>query len=454
MHPNVTFGGGATASTMSFTVLALMFLVIPLVLALPRKYAIAPFLLFVFLTPIEQQFYVGGLHFFAQRIVILCGCLRLFWAKAPAGGSIFGGGINRIDKVFLWWAIARATAFTLRFHDGGALANQIGFIWDTVGGYFLVRYLIQDEDDIRRTAKVLAVIAVVMAGCMVYEQRTLVNPFALLMGGKVHPDVRYGRVRCRGIFAQQILASAFGGTLVPLFCWLWKGGKSKIGAIAGLTASSLITWTASSSTGISAYLMGAGVLCMWPIRRHMRVVRWSIVAAILGLTMMMKAPLWYIMARVDFVGGSTGWDRAYLVDQFVRHFTDWFLLGTDSAVWGDFTWDLCNQFVAEGSQGGIVAFVLFIALVALCFQRIGIARKAAEGDLRREKMLWMLGALVAAHVAGFFGISYFDQSKVWWFATLAMISAATTGVKPAPAIKRIPEPEWNRWEADAPLAER
>jgi hypothetical protein len=31
---------------------------------------------------------------------------------------------------------------------------------------------------------------------------------------------------------------------------------------------------------------------------------------------------------------------------------------------------------------------------------------------------------LCAHLAGFFGISYFDQMKNWWFATLAMIPAA------------------------------
>ena len=152
----------------------------------------------------------------------------------------------------------------------------------------------------------------------------------------------------------------------------------------------------------------------------------------------MKAPVWFVLARVDFVGGSTGWDRANLIDQCVRHFGSWWLIGTaDNVNWGFYTWDLCNQFVAEAVQGGLATLILFIALIVRCFQWIRIARKRSR-NRAQAWLLWTIGCILCAHLAGFFGISYFDQMKYWWFVTLAMIPAAAMAVRES-AMAR-PEP--------------
>jgi hypothetical protein len=423
-HPNVTFGAGATESTMTPIAFIAMVVAIGLILALPRKWVIYPFLLFAFLVPLGEQFTIGGIHWYAHRIVILFGCLR-FLSKGSSGQKLFAGGFTSIDKVFLLWAFCRATAFMLLYREAGAVVNQVGFLWDALGGYFLMRYLIRSAGDIRRVAMVFVVIAVIMSGCMLYEHYKVENVFALLMGGKVVPNIRNGNVRCRGVFAQEIIASTFGGTLVPLFIWLWIGAKARVAAVVGLISSVIITITASSSTGISAAAVGVGALCLWPLRRHTRWLRWGLVAAIVGLAMVMKAPVWFILSRVDFVGGSTGWDRANLIDQCVRHFSSWWLVGTaDNDTWGFFTWDLCNQFVAEAVQGGLATLVLFLILITRSFRWIGVARKKAHGGAQ-EWLLWTVGCILCAHLAGFFGISYFDQMKYWWFATLAMVPAAS-----------------------------
>jgi hypothetical protein len=442
-HPNVTFGAGASESTMTPIAFIAMVIAIGLILALPRKWVIVPLLLFAFLVPLGEQFTTGGIHWYAHRIVILFGCLRFLLKGSPAQ-KFFAGGFTSIDKVFLLWAFCRATAFVLLYREAGAVVNQFGFLWDALGGYFLMRYLIRSAEDIRRVAMVFVVIAVIMSGCMLYEHYKIENVFALLMGGRVIPNIRNGSIRCRGVFAQEIIASTFGGTLVPLFLWLWIGAKARVAAVVGLISSVIITSTASSSTGISAAAVGVGALCLWPLRRHTRWMRWGLVAAILGLAMVMKAPVWFILSRVDFVGGSTGWDRANLIDQCVRHFSSWWLVGTaDNDTWGFFTWDLCNQFVAEAVQGGLATLILFLVLITRSFSRIGAARKNAERRAQ-EWLLWTVGCILCAHLAGFFGISYFDQMKYWWFATLAMVPAASMVVQRSAAARPqsvlIPEP--------------
>jgi hypothetical protein len=121
----------------------------------------------------------------------------------------------------------------------------------------------------------------------------------------------------------------------------------------------------------------------------------------------------------------------------VRHFSSWWLVGTaDNDTWGFFTWDLCNQFVAEAVQGGLATLILFVLLITRSFQKIGTARKRAR-HRTQQWLLWTIGCILCAHVAGFFGISYFDQMKFWWFVTLAMIPAAAVASVGLPAAVRV-----------------
>jgi hypothetical protein len=158
----------------------------------------------------------------------------------------------------------------------------------------------------------------------------------------------------------------------------------------------------------------------------MRLVRWGVVIAILGLNFMMHAPVWWVLAHIDLAGGSAGHHRAELVDNFVNHFGDWWLIGTkDYGDWGFLMKDISNQYVAEGEVGGLVSFVCIITVIALSFKRIGISRRLVQGNRQKEWYYWVLGAAFFSHSVAFLGIGYFDQTKHAWYALLAMIYAAT-----------------------------
>lgn len=398
-------------------------------LVLPRKYALVPVLIVTFLTPTGEQLLVGGFHFFAPRIIILAGLVRLIWIRASSRTRLFGRGLQLIDKMLLVWAVLHAVTFMLLFRDTGAIANQLAFLLDACGGYLVFRYFIQDREDVLRAAKTLVIVAAVLAACMGYEYLSRVNLFSYINGFTIVPWVRDGRVRAQGIFSNSITAGTFGATLFPLFFWLWKGGEARLLGVVGLAASTVIAVTSMASTGIMAYGAGILALCLWPLRKYMRTLRWGIVITVLGLALAMRAPVWFIIARVDFVGGH-GWDRAALIDAAVRHFSDWWLLGTKTnANWGADTWDACNQFVYEATSGGLVTLVLFVAILSRAFGMIGAARKRVAGSRRQEWFFWCLGAVLFAHVMGFWGIDYFDVIRTWWYIFLAMIPAATMAVR-------------------------
>jgi hypothetical protein len=88
-------------------------------------------------------------------------------------------------------------------------------------------------------------------------------------------------------------------------------------------------------------------LASWRLRKSMRTIRWAFVMVLVGLQMVMKAPVWALIARVDLTGSSSAYQRYQLVDMTIRHFTAWCLIGTPDYVnWGWDSWDLCNQFAA------------------------------------------------------------------------------------------------------------
>jgi hypothetical protein len=419
------FGGGSTASVLHPVVLVGLIIVGLLTLLLPRKYVIVPLLLGMLMIPAYQNLYVAGFHLFAYRVMILIGWVRLLVSK-PSSGRFLAGGFSTLDKLFLAWAICRALAEMLQFLQVSAVVGEVAFLLDALGGYFLFRSLVRDDSDVQRVVKVFVVVALVVAVGMIREQMTGQNIFGLLGGIQSKPDVRLGRIRAQGVFEHSILAGSFGATTFPLFLWLWKRGKARIAAVVGAVSSTIITFACASSTPVAAWLGSIVAVCLWPLREQMHWVRRGIVITLVSLHLVMKAPVWYLMARVDFAGGSSGWERANLIDTCVRHVGDWWLIGTHDYVnWGWDMWDQCNQFVSEAETGGLVVLICFIAMFVVCFKRIGHARRAVEGNRRKEWLFWLLGATMFDQIMAYMGVDYFDQSKFVWYALLAIIAAAT-----------------------------
>jgi hypothetical protein len=237
---------------------------------------------------------------------------------------------------------------------------------------------------------------------------------------------RDDRFRAQGPFGHAILAGVFGAILLPLFVLLWQSGrKNRWIAALGMVSATVITLTSNSSTPVLAYAGGVVALCLWPIRNWMRLVRWGVVLSIVALHMVMKAPVWHLVSRIDISGGSSGYHRFMLIDQCIRHFGDWWLIGVKSTYdWGWDMWDTANQYVGICDTSGLLAFILFLASIVYGFKYLGKARRRAKGR-KQQLFMWALGAALFANAVAFFGISYWDQTQVVWYALLAAISAAT-----------------------------
>jgi hypothetical protein len=440
---NLKFGGGLSHSTLNPVVLLVVIIVGILICVQGRRQAISLFLMAGILIPIDQILVLGPLHLPMIRLLALFGIIRMVRDKTASNSPIFTGGMTRLDKVVIFFSIFSAVNSLLLWRDSGMLVRQAGDLLTVFGIYLLMRHLIQDERDSDTAVRALVYVALAVAAVMSYEQLTGHNPYALLGGARASYYslglTRQDRTRAVGGFGHPLLAGTFGAILVPLFIGLWLKDKKNLKlALAGFAASTVIVLAAASSTPMLAYAGGLMALCMWPLRDWMRPIRWGIVLTLASLHMVMKAPVWQLIARVDVVGGSSSDHRYQLVNQCILHFKDWWLFGVkDTGAWGWDMWDTANQYVSVADSTGLLPLILFLAILTYGYKSVGAARKASLGNKRMELYHWSLGGALFANTVAFMGISYWDQTEVAWYTFLAIIGAAAIA---APAMSKAMAP--------------
>lgn len=426
MEPqNLRFGGGVSETFFNPAVAVVVILAAVLMCILPRKKVIVPFLLTSLLIPGDQILLIAGLHFPLLRILIFFGMVRIFVIKGPGKWNVFSGGLNTIDKLMILFSVTGAVAGVLLFANSQAFIYQLGVLYTAFGTYFLLRCLIRDQEDVVRAIRVLALIVVVLGGVMAFEHLTNGwNPYALLGGARARyfaADLsRDGHIRSTATFGTPILAGTFGAVLLPVFIGLWMSDRrQRSAALLGILGATAMTVASHSSTPAFAYMSGIVGLCFWPLRGMMRIVRWGIVVTLVSLQLVMKAPVYHLITRVHISGDS--YHRYYLIDQCVRHFWDWWLIGTKSnATWGWDMWDTADQYVATAINSGLLGLTVLIIIIVYGFKYLGRARRDAP-DKGQALFFWALSSALFATTLSFFGISLWDQSVVGWYALLAFI---------------------------------
>ena len=401
-------------------------------LFLPRRFAALPIIMTACFITFGQAINIASLNFTVFRVIIFCGCIRVILRKeAP---SI---RFHQIDKILIAYVITSATAYIL-FRSGSseAFINQLGFILNSLILYIIFRALIHDPDDINVIFKMLALVAAPLAVAMLIEKATGRNLFSIFGAVPEFTAIRDGKLRCQGAFAHPILAGTFGATSLPFMLALWSLGRGKKWlAGLGIISDTIITITSASSGPVVTYIFVIIGMAMWRIRDHMHAVRWSILLSLIGLHLVMKAPVWALIGKLSEVIGGTGWHRAMLIDTAIAHFNEWWLLGTDytrhwmptGVAWTEKHTDITNQFISVGIDGGIISVILFTAVIVYCFKNIGRNLKEISAtELPIKFSIWCMGVSLVGHLASFTSVHYFDQIIVFWYLLLAMITTIAT----------------------------
>lgn len=394
-------------------------------LFLSRRLAPLPLLVGACYMTLGQGLELGSFTFTVIRILVAAGLVRVV-----IRGERISGGMNSLDRLMIVWAIW--ALISSAFHDdpSGALVFRLGLVYNTCGIYFLLRVFCRSFEDVMELCRITALLLVPIAVEMVYETLTLHNLFSVFEGVPESPAIREGRARAQGPFAHSILAGTVGAASLPLMCGLWRQNR-KTAILGGLASATMIFASGSSGPIVSA-AAGVGAMLMWYHRDKMRLFRWLTLLAYIGLDLVMKAPAYYIIGRINLVGGSTGYHRAALIEAALRHLHEWWLAGTDytrhwmptGVSWDAGHTDITNHYIQLGVIGGLPLMLLFIAILAKGFSFVGLTlRQGREFDPESQFVVWALGAALFAHAATFISVSYFDQSFVFIYLNLAAIGS-------------------------------
>ena len=396
---------------------------------LPRRWAPLPLLVGACYMTLGSGVEIGPFHFQVIRILVAVGVVRVIMR-----GERLADKMNSLDWLMVAWA-AWALMSSL-FHKDvfEVFVNRLGLIYNGCGIYFLLRVFCRSLIDVVSLCWITAILLVPLSIVMLSEQATGRNIFSALGGVAELSEVRNGKIRAQGPFAHSILAGTVGAVCLPLMIGLWRQHRNA--AIVGTAACLSMIFASASSGPILSALFGIGALFMWHWRHRMRLLRWFALLGYLGLDLIMNAPAYYLLARIDLTGSSTGWHRAFLIEAALAHLSEWWLAGTDftrhwmpyGVNWSGDQSDITNHYLMMGVAGGLPLMLLFIAVLATGFSFVGrMLRQMPELSPQSQFMIWALGVSLFAHSVTFISVSYFDQSFVFIYLSLAVIGSTWSG---------------------------
>jgi hypothetical protein len=428
-----------------FLAIAAVFLV-----ALPRRFAVIPLLLAAAYTTKLPVVQLGPANLSVLRVLVIVGIVRVV-----TRGEHVAHGINAIDRLLFAWATLLVGVSV--FHTSDAWTYRIGAVLGELGVYMLCRVFVQDLDDVRRLFKILCVALVPLAILMLAEKYTAHNLFAII-GASDDVTIREGHVRAAGPFAHAILAGTVGAASWAMAVGLWR--SHRVSAVIGMCAAAGILFAATSSGPLMIVAFTGFGLMLWNVRAALRTIRWAVVVAIIGLQIVMQDPVYFLMARIDITGGSTGWYRAQLIRSSIEHLDEWWAVGTDSTRhWmgsgiaaNEIHADIVNHYLAMGVMGGLPLMILFVLVLSAAFREVGRAFQEAERQSPEQGFfVWTLGAMLFGQVVGFWAISLYDQSVSFFYLILATISAsrlpaAVAAMADMPGVPGVPGVVVGRWK--------
>ncbi len=397
-----------------------------LLLALPRRWAPLPLLMGACYMTQAQGVEIGPFSFPFLRLLILVGFLRVLVRRELAGWR--WTTLDTVAVLFALWAMASSL-----WHPDpvGALIFRSGLAYDYCGLFFLFRSFLRSPNELLAIARIAAIVLLPVAAEMVYEKAAGQNLFSAFGGVPATPVVREGHTRAQGPFRHAILAGTVGGVMFPWMVALWWRDR-RLAKWGGLGCLAMV-FASRSSGPIGSWLAGIVALLVWPWRFRMRRVRWLAVSAYVGLEIVMKAPAYYLIARVDLAGGSTGWHRARLIESAIDHLPEWWWAGTDytrhwmptGVSWSPEHTDITNLYLQMGVVGGLPLMILLILLFTYAFAHVGRAVRVladrASISSADQVLAWCVGASLFAQAVTGLGVSYFDQS----FLFLCLVWAAS-----------------------------
>lgn len=410
---------------------AIFFLIVAMTLmAVPRKWAPVALIAGCCYMTMGQGIDIGPISLPIYRMLLIVGLARVL-----VKGERLEGSFNTMDKLVLGWA---AWIFLASFfHEGGPGSGPVyaaGYVFNLIAVYFLIRIWCTDLHEVAGIVVLLAFLLAPIAIEMVSEKFVKINQFSVFGGVPHEVAIREGRYRAQGPFRHPILAGTVGATCIPLFIGIWK--RHRLAGMVGVASGVCMTLASASSGPAMSAMAGVFAVLMWRLRHLTKLARLAAITGYFALAIATGEPGYYVMKRIDISGGSTGYHRARLIESSFEHLGEWWLFGTDytrhwMATGVSFSpnhADITNYYLVFGVTGGLVAMLLVIAILIVAFRWVGVVCRAHFDESPSDSyLIWCLGAGMFAHATTSISVSYFDQSLVFFWMNVAVISSMYSG---------------------------
>lgn len=381
--------------------------------------------------PLSQHVSIAGINLYAVRFLELAGFVRVMARK-----DFSFARLNKIDATLIALYVYTVGVFLLRSSEDQTYL--VGTAVDALFSYFAFRGLIENVEDYKWFLRAFLILLVPFVALVLIESLTSNNPFSAIGGLGAGDRFRDGRIRAIGSFGHPSLMGTLGGVFLPLYIGLRFTRKDRRFATIGIALCLAIVWASNSGGPATCVGVAMSGWILWTMRTNMRLVRRGLAGALVLLAFVMKAPIWYLLARVSDLTGGDGYHRSVFLDIAFQNLGKWWLAGMrtiDTAGWLPYTntttgaVDMTNNFLVFGITAGLGSMILLIVLLIQGFKFIGralaVIRFGSHPQNEIEYLYWGLGVMLGVHLSNWFGITYWDQSSLIWFLHLAIISGLT-----------------------------
>lgn len=398
-----------------------------LIIALPKEKVPIPMFLGAVIITLGQVLEIGSAAFTVPRILSTFAFIRM----GVRGEFKNIKPLQPIDKLMIAWGFVLIVSGLLQEGTVAEFITRTGKVWDSVLVYFVFRCFTSNIKNISLLLKSIVLLITVIALFMTYEKVTTRNPFSILGGVPEYSAIREGRLRAQGPFSHPIMAGIAAASCIPLFVSLWFN-KGKLFSLIGCFSSCLIIFDSSSSSPIMTAFFSIVGLISWRFKNYLKLVQKGIVAGLIAAEFLMKAHVWYLIARIDIVGGSTGYYRAELINSAIMHLNEWWLYGTNytrhwmasGVPWSPNHTDITSWYISNGVSGGLPQLLIFIFIIVNGFKQVGnyFNNKNKESSNGYDIFIWTIGSTLFAHTISFLTNSYFDQIQYFWYLLIAIVA--------------------------------
>lgn len=391
-----------------------------LTLSVKRSKAVYPIILAALFMPAAQRLVIAGADFSVLRLMVLAGMIRVFARNETASFKWI-----KLDSLVTAWSLVSTLAFIVLWGSMGQLIFRVGQLYDVLGMYLYFRVVIRTWGDVDGAVKFTVKLLPLLVVIFFLEKTSGKNQFHFL-GAQEWAAVREGRIRVQGAFPHAILAGTYFAALLPMAAVRYFRPGGKMGAIRAFVLIMVLVFMCASSTPLVGVMAGCIGVVMWSFRFRMGSVRMGVVMTLFALHLVMKKPVWHLIARLSFSGGNTSYHRYFLIDNSIRYFFDWALMGLkDTAYWGHAQGDVTNQYIIEGVRGGFLALVFFCWALAEAFSQVGKLWRRVRRNKTKRTMAWGMGVALFAQCLMFLSISisHSQQNMSMFFFILASIGS-------------------------------